>query len=430
MGTNYLKKELYERIKVDEAIFDFLQNAALDGIWYWDLKNPENEWMSPKFWQTFGLDPDDKKHASSEWQSIIFKSDLEVATENLKKHLDDPSYPYDQIVRYKHKNGSTVWIRCRGMAIRDHKGKPIRLLGAHMDITELMKSQDELKRLKNEYETVFDGSQDALFLVGVRGPKDFCFIRNNKTHQQRTGISLAMIQGVTPQELLDPVSAQEVIGHYQECVDKQSVITYQETLNLPSGKKIWHTTLTPIVDDAKVLYIVGSAVDITAQKELEKELEYRANYDALTGLANRDYLTRKVAEYAKDKNRSFTFMFIDLDGFKTINDRYGHAIGDRLLKVIAKRFLSITSDDGFVSRLGGDEFVILKNNYEDHSKIKKFMDEIITTVQEPCVIESHKISVGVSVGYARFPIDGVEYDELSRYADKKMYERKNTAKNY
>ncbi|MFW5872904.1 MAG: PAS domain-containing protein, partial [bacterium] len=119
---HYLKKELYELIKEDESIFDFIQDSSLDGLWYWDLENPENEWMNAKFWTVLGYNPDEKPHKSSAWQTIINQDDLKVAIDNFNKHCENPNHPYDQTVRYTHKNGSTLWIRCRGLAIRDKNG--------------------------------------------------------------------------------------------------------------------------------------------------------------------------------------------------------------------------------------------------------------------------------------------------------------------
>jgi PAS domain S-box-containing protein len=126
-GT-YLKNELDKLILSDISIFEFIKSGSLDGIWYWDLEHPENEWMSETFWEVMGYDSTKMKHLASEWQDKIFPEDLEVAIDNFNKHLEDPNHPYDQIVRYKHKDGSTVWVRCRGIAIRDKDGKPIRML--------------------------------------------------------------------------------------------------------------------------------------------------------------------------------------------------------------------------------------------------------------------------------------------------------------
>lgn len=155
---NYLKEELYALIKKDDHIFDFIQKSSLDGLWFWDLDNPENEWMNSKFWTTLGYDPKKMPHSASAWQNIINKEDLEVVFLNFTKHCKDPSHPYDQIVRYKHKLGHTVWIHCRGLAIRDSKGKPVRMLGAHTDITKLKKVEIQLQRQVDRYQHIIEGT--------------------------------------------------------------------------------------------------------------------------------------------------------------------------------------------------------------------------------------------------------------------------------
>ncbi len=153
----YLKNELYELVKKDEAIFDFIQESALDGIWFWDLDNPENGWMSPKFWNTLGYDPKEIPHKSSVWQDIINKEDLTEALNNFNKHCENPKYPYDQIVRYRHRLGHTVWIHCRGIILKDELGKPIRMLGAHTDVTKLKKTELDLKKRIDHYQHIIDG---------------------------------------------------------------------------------------------------------------------------------------------------------------------------------------------------------------------------------------------------------------------------------
>lgn len=144
-AKNYLETELDELLLSDTATWEFLLKGTLDGVWYWDLEHPEHEWMSPEFWRLFGIDPATKTHNSSEWQDIIFKEDLEVALENFHAHCADPDCPYDQIVRYRHADGSTVWVRCRGLAVRDETGKAVRMLGAHTDLTATKRSEESAR---------------------------------------------------------------------------------------------------------------------------------------------------------------------------------------------------------------------------------------------------------------------------------------------
>ena len=142
---HYLKRELYQLVQTDMRIFDFFQEGSLDGVWYWDLENPSEEWLSPRFKQLFGYADDEVPNNSAWWQANIHPDDLQVTLDNFKKHIADPRYPYDQIVRYYHNDGSVVWVRCRGIAIRNEKGEAIRMLGAHTDLTNLMRAEVALK---------------------------------------------------------------------------------------------------------------------------------------------------------------------------------------------------------------------------------------------------------------------------------------------
>jgi PAS domain S-box-containing protein len=147
---HYLKAELYELVRTEPGIFEFLQNGSLDGIWYWDIEHPEEEWLSPRFKQIFGYRDDEIPNTSAWWQENIFPEDLELALDNFAKHCEDPSHPYDQVVRYRHKDGSTVWVRCRGLAIRNVDGRPVRMLGAHTEVTELKLSEARLQAALDE----------------------------------------------------------------------------------------------------------------------------------------------------------------------------------------------------------------------------------------------------------------------------------------
>jgi len=197
----YLKKELYELIRTDERIFDFIQDSSLDGLWYWDLENPENEWMNAKFWTVLGYDPNEMPHQSNAWQDIINQDDLKLAQDNFNKHCENPDHPYDQIVRYTHKDGSTVWIRCRGLAIRDNNGKPIRMVGAHQDVSDLKKSEqallqanEELRRSEARLAHLFSSMSEMVVLHelvfnGDGQPVNYRILDCNEAFTEITGIA-------------------------------------------------------------------------------------------------------------------------------------------------------------------------------------------------------------------------------------------------
>src|SRR6267154_150696 len=141
---HYLKTEFYQLLQQDAGIFEFLQSGSLDGLWYWDLEHIEHEWLSPRFKAIFGFEDHEVPNTSAWWQERIFREDLPIALDNFTRHCADPNHPYDHVVRYRHRDGSTVWVRCRGMAIRDD-GRPIRLLGTHTDVSVFKRAEEQLR---------------------------------------------------------------------------------------------------------------------------------------------------------------------------------------------------------------------------------------------------------------------------------------------
>ena len=143
LEVNYLANEFNTKVKNDLSIFNFIIHDVLDGVWFWDLENPEHEWMSPKYWELIGYSPTERPSTPEAWQLIMHSDDLALAQELLKKHLDNPAIPYDQTVRFIHKTGKTIWIRCRAQALPDEHGKLTRMFGAHFKTTALVFKNDE-----------------------------------------------------------------------------------------------------------------------------------------------------------------------------------------------------------------------------------------------------------------------------------------------
>ncbi|MGB0734005.1 MAG: sensor domain-containing diguanylate cyclase [Pontibacterium sp.] len=141
--VHYLKKEFELHRQQGSALFDSMLNQTMDGVWFWDLTNPDHVWISPRFWSMLGYNPHDKKHLANEWQSIVVESDLRIWQANFDKHLKDISYPYDQVIRYQRKDGGICAIRSRGVSIYNEQNQPSRMLATHSDITPLLGVLDE-----------------------------------------------------------------------------------------------------------------------------------------------------------------------------------------------------------------------------------------------------------------------------------------------
>jgi diguanylate cyclase (GGDEF)-like protein len=172
----------------------------------------------------------------------------------------------------------------------------------------------------------------------------------------------------------------------------------------------------------------GSAKDITIEYERQLEDSRLAEFDSLTGLANRHRMNKRLesilASY-KSTNRSCALMMLDLDRFKQVNDTFGHPVGDELLKQVAKRLLRVVGHRGEVGRLGGDEFQIILPDIDDRGKLGELASKIIQLVSQPYVIEDKRATIGTSVGIAISPYDGVHKDDLIHNSDLALYASKN-----
>ncbi len=294
---HYLKKELYELIKTDESIFDFIQEASLDGLWYWDLKNPEHEWMNPKFWVTLGYDPDDMPHKASAWQDIIYPDDLKLAADNAQKHCENPDYSYDQVVRYKHKNGNTVWVRCRGMAIRDEDGKAIRMLGAHNDVTK-------------EIETAIKWKKDHEMLLSVLGKQSVYIIKTdlqgnytyvNNYFCQRLGVSKEEVIGKSSITHIVPQDRPKYNEVVKKCIAQKNT-PHKVTLKkqLPNNEFLTNKCVISsfFYEDKEAEELLCVGYDITEQKKNEEALQIA--HQRLTSHLNNSPLG--IVEYTRDLN--------------------------------------------------------------------------------------------------------------------------------
>ena len=172
--------------------------------------------------------------------------------------------------------------------------------------------------------------------------------------------------------------------------------------------------------------------DITVLKRSEEQLHHMAHYDSLTGLANRRYFLEILTGLLLSAGRSgssVAVMFIDLDGFKLVNDTLGHAAGDRLLLEAADRLRECIRSTDTVARMGGDEFTVALSNLKETEDAAIIARKVLRRITEPLRIESREVLVTASIGISLFPVDGSTVDLLLQCADTAMYRAKESGKN-
>ncbi len=192
-------------------------------------------------------------------------------------------------------------------------------------------------------------------------------------------------------------------------------------------KWVWHRGAAVLDRDGKPMYVEGFLADETAQRMDQAKLDYLAHHDVLTGLANRAVFDEELAhilERAGRRSRNVTLLFMDLDGFKEINDSLGHQAGDAVLRCVAARLAAASRKGDIVARLGGDEFALVMADSEKAEDVTQFVSRLLKEIARPMKVLDSDIEVVASVGIAVSPADGKTATALIKNADAAMYAAK------
>ncbi|OEY71141.1 diguanylate cyclase [Rheinheimera salexigens] len=184
--------------------------------------------------------------------------------------------------------------------------------------------------------------------------------------------------------------------------------------------------------DGEPVRYVSVFSDITELRRKDEHIKHLAFHDALTDLPNRTLLMDRINQKLLNSHREqckLALMFLDLDGFKPVNDKFGHNVGDILLKEMAKRLQALVRQSDTVARVGGDEFIFILNNPQGTSDVTEVANRIISSINQPITILGNEFQIGVSIGIAMYPEHGDSSLELIRNADTAMYIAKSSGKN-
>ena len=412
--------EAYQKDHQNKDRLELAINASNLGLWDWDLVTDKVYYQN--FEGILGYKEDEEPGYMAHLQSLVHPDDFHLINNAILNHFKGKTSFYSVQYRVKHKSGSWIWVEDRGKAVEWNNNRVSRLIGTHHDITLSKETNEQLELAA----TVFDNISEAIFVLNP----DLKYISVNNHFSKITGYTLSDVYQQTPLEYrhvpetvkekyFNVYSQLKEFGHWQgELLERRkNGDPYPQWLQVNA-----------IFDENNVVrQYVGIFSDLTTRKESEEQLSYLANYDSITGLANRSLFKNRLhtsINQARQKNTKVALLYIDLDRFKPINDTYGHEFGDQILAITAERLIKVMSTADTISRLGSDEFTVIIENYVSRSEIAGLCNNFIEAMKEPFYINKVEIILGCSIGISEYPRTAKELQTMLNLADSAMYQSK------
>ncbi len=405
-----------------QAVFD---NAAV-GIAQVSIKGRFLQ-INQSFCDLLGYSHDEILAQGFTFQRITFPEDLDTDLLQADRLLAGEAERYTLEKRFICKDGSIVWVNLAAHLVRSAAGVPLYFISAVQDITERKRAEEGLVLAAS----VFTHAREGIMITEPGGS----IINVNDAFTRITGYGRAEALGRNPRFLS---SGQQPPEYYAAMW--RSILEdghwYGEIWNRRKNGEVFAGMQTiSAVRNAQggVAHFVSLLSDITTIKQHEQQLERIAHFDALTNLPNRVLLADRLQHamlQAQRRGQLLAVVYLDMDGFKAINDRYGHDAGDRVLMGVASRMKDALREGDTLARLGGDEFVVVLVDLNATSAALPLLNRLLSAAAEPMLVAGNSLAVSVSLGVTYFPqADDMDADQLLRQADQAMYQAKLLGKN-
>lgn len=343
-----------------------------------DLPGPRILWANDVFYKLTGYEPSEIIGKSPR----ILQGPLtdKSVLKNLRTALEKWEVCRVEILNYK-KDGSTFWNEFEVTPVANEVGYYTHWIAVQRDITERILSKKLLQKREDHIHLMAEERADELALINT----ELSFQIKEK----------------------DKRAAELILA------------------NKEKGKRANELVIANIEKDKR-------ANELILNKKHQAQLERIAHYDILTNLPNRSLLADRLTQamvQCQRRNRSLAVAFMDLDGFKAVNDTYGHNVGDELLVALSKRMKDTLRESDTLARIGGDEFIVLMADLEKIEDSEPLLERLLKATSDPITLGDAVIKVSASIGVTAYPQDAVDADQLMRHADQAMYVAKFAGKN-
>ncbi|WP_251978454.1 putative bifunctional diguanylate cyclase/phosphodiesterase [Salinicola avicenniae] len=391
--------------------------ATGQSIWHWSLSDRLRLSTSPAT-----LPRHQRPGAMPSAQPLALAiPDLRRLARARRRLIDNTEDSLDLVVKLE--SDATRRLRIRGrITARDTAGQPVSATGTWEALPAPLDADHETRVRAH----AFAASRDPMLVVDDK----WRILESNHAFMTLSGCAPKALGNESLASYLDASALEQAPAALARLSHLQP---HEGTLTACDGNEIpVELTLSDFrLDERDHVHYIAALRDISARKRSERELEHLASIDTLTQLPNRatlQYRLRQALEHGP-ASEPLAILFIDLDGFKHINDSLGHQAGDRLLRVMVKRLRATLRNRDLIARWGGDEFVVVIDIDDDAQLADRIAHRLLEALSQPMVIGGHQISVTASIGIVHAPADGSDSDTLLKHADVAMYAAKDKGKN-
>ena len=404
---------------------DYLLEASPVMIYILRVARHQTEpiWVSGNITRLLGYSTEDALKREW-WSSHLHPDDRDQAIANVRGLHQ--SGEVRQTFRFANAEGKYLWFQDELRLLNSADGRT-EAVGVWRDITQAKENEDNLRLAAS----VFANSYDAILITDT----EHRIAETNPAFTRITGRQANEVLGLTLDVLATPSDeSAHALAQVYAGLDGQGHWQGELVLAMHRGSPLVCALSASAVrgSDQQALHHVVVFSDISHLKAHQAELDRLAHYDPLTGVPNRrmlvDRLNQAVAR-ARRNGKSLAVCYLDLDDFKPVNDRFGHAMGDRLLVTITQRMLQTLRAEDTLARLGGDEFVLLLSDLSEPNEWERVLERVLAAVKLPVALADVSAIVSASVGVTLFPADDVDADTLLRHADQAMYRAKQAGRN-
>ncbi|MEA2022286.1 MAG: PAS domain S-box protein, partial [Candidatus Caldatribacteriota bacterium] len=422
------RKELQKALEGSEERLSFALDATSDGVWDKDLRS-DRLYLSDQYYKILGYEPGEITISNEGFENLLHPKDKKDVLRKIQECIEGKTKSYNVEFRMKTKSGKYKWILGRGNVVsRDSKGKPLRFLGTHVDISRRKQMEEALRESEEKFYNISSSANDAIFFIDNDDNISYC----NKAAEKMFGYNKEEMLNKELHKLIAPAK------YYDQ--HKKGFQTFRKAGKGPAiGKTLELSAIRkngqefPIALSLSAVKLkgkwnaIGIIRDISQRKKAEEKLKKLASIDPLTGCYSRRYgleMLNRQLKLSKRNKYSLLLAFLDIDGFKLINDNFGHDEGDKVLKQSVELFKSTLREVDIICRMGGDEFLLIfpDNSLKEASLIRSRLQKNLSQLNKR-IKKNYQIKF--SMGFSEYQTDKPKtLDELIAIADQRMYEEK------